>query len=315
MQRKGKKFNFLSKTTLIIAAILVMSLSAVLLLWHGNANSMQSISATPAQVYFEGKYRIGDGDWKKIVKGEHISSTKGDVTLHGNFHMLTPSGEYIGVFSGTTPIAFYTDHIHLTFCEAGGKPYEIDHENPLYGASACGEDWTLHSFTKGVEYIEIIVHNPHNFGNENAIDEMLSNTAFGVGIDFEKGILDSGEPQRNTGLLFIIASLMFLGTALFSSLIHLKNSKIIWLLGLISLFAGVYFTYSSTGISFWSESIISNTTILGCSMMFYMFFLSILVVYSLQRTKKIGFTKYFAKRRCSTQKIFAMKKRFIGASI
>ena len=81
---------------------------------------------------------------------------------------------------------------------------------------------------------------------------------------------------------------MFLGTALFSSLINLKNSKIIWLLGLVSLFAGVYFTYSSPGISFWSESIVSNTIILGFSMMFYAFFLSLLVAYSLQRTKKVG---------------------------
>ena len=60
------------------------------------------------------------------------------------------------------------------------------------------------------------------------------------------------------------------------------------MLGLVSLFAGVYFTYSSSGISFWSESIVSNTIILGASIMFYAFFLSLLVAYSLQRTRKIG---------------------------
>ena len=288
MHSKKTKFDFLNKTMLMIVAILLMILSAIILLWQGNKNSLQSIPATPAQLYFDGEYRIGDGEWQEIVEGEHISSTKGDVTLRGNFHMLTPGGEYIGVFSGTTPVAFYTNHINLTFYESDGKPYVIDHENPLFGVSACGVDWTAHSFSKDAGVIEILVHNPHNFGNENAIDEMLSNIAFWVGIDFEKDMLDSGEPQRNTGLLFIIASLMFLGTALFSSLIHLKNSKIIWLLGLVSLFAGVYFTYSSPGISFWRESVVSNTIILGASMMFYMFFLVMLVGYSLQRTKKIG---------------------------
>lgn len=288
MHSKKTKFDFLNKTMLISVTILFMVLSAIILLWQGNKNSLQAIPATPAQIYFEGEYRIGDGEWQEIVEGEHISSTKGDVTLRGNFHMLTPGGEYIGVFSGTTPVAFYTNHINLTFYESDGKPYVIDHENPLFGASACGEGWTAHAFSKDAGVIEIVVHNPHNFGNENAIDEMLSNVAFWAGIDFEKEMLDSGEPQRNTGLLFIIASLMFLGTALFSSLIHLKNSKIIWLLGLVSLFAGVYFTYSSTGISFWSESIVSNTAILGSSMTFYMFFLVMLVAYSLQRTKKIG---------------------------
>ncbi|MBO5736259.1 MAG: histidine kinase, partial [Clostridia bacterium] len=277
-----------NKTALIIVAIVFMIFSAIILLWQGNKNSMHAIPATSAQVNFQGEYRIGDGEWQKIVEGEHISSTKGDVTLRGNFHMLTPSGEYIGVFKGTTPIAFYTNHINLTFYESNGKPYVIDHENPLFGASACGVAWTDHSFSKDAGIIEIVVHNPHNFGNENAIDEMLENISFWGGIDFEKDMLDSGEPQRNTGLLFIIASLMFLGTALFSSLIHLKNSKIIWLLGLVSLFAGVYFTYSSAGISFWSDSIVSNTIILGSSMILYAFFLSLLVVFSLQRTKKIG---------------------------
>ena len=288
MHSKKNKFDFINKKTLIVVAILFMVFSAVVLLWRGNKNSLQAIPATPAQVYFAGEYRIGDGEWKEIVEGEHISSTKGDVTLRGNFHISTPNGEYIGIYSGTTSIAFYTDHINLTFIESDGKSYVIDHENPLLGYSACGVGWTSHSFSKDAGVIEIVVHNPHNFGNENAIDEMLSNIAFWAGIDFEKDILDSGEPQRNTGLLLIIASLMFLGTALFSSLIHLKNSEIIWLLGLVSLFAGIYFTYSSPGVSFWSESIVSNTIILGASMMFYMFFLAILVAYSLQRTKKIG---------------------------
>ena len=288
MHNKKTKFDFLNKTMLISVTILFMVLSAIILLWQGNKNSLQAIPATPAQIYFNGDYRIGDGEWQEIVEGEHISSTKGDVTLRGNFHMLTPSGEYIGVYSGTSLIAFYTDHINLTFIENGGEPYVIDHENPLFGYSACGVDWTAHAFSKDSGIIEIIVHNPHNFGNENAIDDMLSNIAFWSSIDFEREILDSGKPQRNTGLLFIIASLMFLGTAVFSSLINLKNSKIIWLLGLVSLFAGVYFTYSSPGISFWSESIVSNTIILGFSMMFYAFFLSLLVAYSLQRTKKVG---------------------------
>lgn len=288
MHRKKIKFDFINKKTLIVFAILFMVLSAIMLLWQGNKNSLQAMPATPAQICFKGEYRIADGEWQEIVEGKHIPSTKGDVTLRGNFHMSKPNGEYIGVFSGTTPIAFYVDHINLTFIENAGQPYVIDHENPLFGASACGVDWTAHSFSNNPGIIEIVVHNPHNFGNENAIDDMLSNVAFWSGIDFEKGMLDSGEPQRNTGLLFIIASLMFLGTALFSSLIHLKNSKIIWLLGLVSLFAGVYFTYSSPGISFWSESIVSNTIILGSSMMFYAFFLSLLVTYSLQRTKKVG---------------------------
>ena len=289
MNDKETKSRFLNMTTLTIAGVLLLLLSAVILLWHGNATSNQAIPALVAQVYFDGEYRIADGQWHKIVKGNHIPSTEGDVTLRGNFHMLTPDGEYIGIYSGDMPIALYTDHIHLTFYEGENEPYAMDMENPLFGDSVCGVCWSAYSYTStSEEPIEILIHNPHNFGNETAIDELLSNMALWSGLDFEKGVLERGEPQRNVGLLFVIVSLLFLGTALFSTLIHVKNSKIIWLFGIVILFAGTYLSYSADGVSFWSESVVSNTTILGCSMMFYMLFLSVALVHFLKSTKIIG---------------------------
>ena len=272
-----------------IAGILALILLAVFLLWFNNSRSMQAESALIAQVYFDGEYRIEEGDWHKIVKGEHIPATKGDVTLRGNFHMLAPDGEYVGVFRGDVPIALYTDHINLTFYEVGREPFVFDMENRLYGSSACGEGWTAHTLTSDSnELIDILVHNPHPYGNETAIDEMLSSMAIWGDISFEKGVLNDGEPQRNMGMMLMLVSIVFLGIALFSSLIHVKNSKTIWLLGLVVLFAGLYFTYSASGVSFWSESVVSNTTILGFSMMFYMLFLSMTIARLLRTTKKAG---------------------------
>ena len=288
MQKKDAEFNFFNKTTLIIVGILLIFLSAVIMLWQGNKNSTQAEPAMLAQVYFKGYYRIDDGDWIEIKKGEHISSTKGKVTLRGNFHMLNPLGEYEGVYTDEIPIAFYTNHINLTF-HINGNAYEIEHENPVFGKSACGKSWSAYAVSNGGNEIEIVVYNPHNFGNENAIDEMLSNIALWDGINFEKGILDSGKTQRDIGLLFTIASFIFLGTALFSSLIYVKNSELIWLLGLIILFAGLYITYNSYGIAFWNESIFTNTSILGISMMLYMLFLAALIASSFKITKKVGF--------------------------
>ena len=289
MSEKETKFRLFNKPTLTIASILLLLLSAVFLLWHGNATSNQAMPALVAGLYFDGEYRIADGQWQKIVKGEHIPSTVGDVTLRGNFHMLAPDGEYIGLYDGDLPIALHIDHISLTFNEGEGEPYVMDVENSLFGDSACCVDWTAYTPTTGRdEPIEILIHNPHSFGNETAIDELLSNIAFWSGLDFEKGVLESGESQRDIGLLFIIVSLIVLGTALFSTLIHIKNSKILWLFGIVILFAGTYLSYSADGVSLWSESIVSNTTILGCSMMFYMFFLSIAIVYFLKGTKTIG---------------------------
>ena len=264
MDSKETKFSFINKTMLWIVGILVLLFLAVMLLWHGNATSNQAKPALVAQIYFDGEYRIADGEWQKIVKGNHISSTEGDVTLRGNFHMLAPDGEYVGIYSGDVPIALYIDHINLTFYEGENEPFVIDVENPLYGNSACHEDWIAYMLTSGSEEpIEILIHNPHRFGNETAIDEMLSNVALWADIEFEKSVLESGNTQRDIGLLFSIISLVVLGNALFSTLIHIKNSKILWLFGIVILFAGTYLSYSADGVSFWSESVVSNTTILG----------------------------------------------------
>ena len=272
-----------------VVGIVFILLFVVLLLWHGNANSMQAQPALLAQVYFDGEYRIADGAWREIVKGEHIPSTQGDVTLRGNFHMLTPDGEYIGIYTGDIPIALYVDHISLTFYEGNNEPYVIDMENPLYGDSACGVDWSAYILTEESEKpIEILIHNPHRFGNETAIDEFLANTALWANIDFENSVLESGTTQRNTGLIFILVALAVLGIALFSTLIHIKNSKLLWLFGLMTLFAGIYFAYSARGVSFWSESIVSNTVAVGSAMMLYMFFLSATIVYLLGAKKKEG---------------------------
>ena len=289
MRDKEIKSRFFNRTKIMIAGILLLLLSAVVLLWYGNATSNQAIPALVAGVYFDGEYRIADGEWQKIVKGNHISSTEGDVTLRGNFHLVAPDGEYVGIYSDSIPIALYTNHINLTFYEGENEPYVIDVENPLYGDSACHEDWTDYTLTSSREEpIEILIHNPHRFGNETAIDEMLSSTALWTDIEFEKGVLEIGNTQRDIGLLFAIISLIVLGTALFSTLIHIKNSKIIWLFGTVILFAGTYLSYSADGVSFWNESVVSNTTILGCSMIFYMFFLSVALVYFLKDTKTIG---------------------------
>ena len=224
------------------------------------------------------------------MEGEHIPATKGDVTLRGNFHLYTPDGtQYLGVFEDSVPIAFYTDHINLTFYEDGQETFVIDRENHLYGVAACGADWCAQSFSgDGSQPVEIVIHNPHHFGNENAIDELLAGMALWSGIDFERSVLDSGQPQRNTGLFFVIVSLVLLGSALFSTLLHVPNTRIIWLLGATILSAGIYLAYSAPGVSFWNESRSANTSILGCSMMFYMLFVSGIITSFLKSTKRIG---------------------------
>ena len=210
------------KTRLTAIATVVLLCAAVLLIWFGQSHNMQAINAFVAQVYFEGEYRIEDGAWQEVVAGVHIPATKGDVTLRGKFHMRAPDGEYIGVYADSTPLAFCCDHLNLTFLEDGTEPITSDHENPIFGTSGCGVDWVAHTFSaENTEPVEILIHNPHHFGNENAIDDMLSKLAIWESIDFEKNTLASGKVQRSTGFVFMIASFVLLGIALFSFILFL----------------------------------------------------------------------------------------------
>lgn len=290
MPGRKTKLQKINSVTWRVAGTLFLFLTAALLLWFVTVNSQQAQGAIAATVRFIGEYRVGDSEWQEIVEGQHIPATKGDVTLRGNFHLFAPDGEYVGIMKESIPLALFTDHINLTIFEGENSPYVIDNENPLYGVSACGENWTAHSFSgDSTEPIEIIVHNPHGFGNETAIDELLSKVAIWGTFDFERGVLANGKIQRNAGLLFIIVSLVMLGTALFSALLHVPNSRIIWLFGFVILFAGAYLAYSAEGVSFWSEEVAVNTAILGVSMMFYMLFVLRITACFLHKTQKVGF--------------------------
>jgi hypothetical protein len=283
------KFETFKKRYFPIAGVLLLLLLATFLVWFNNSRSMQSSPPMIGSVYFDGEYRIGDGEWQQIIEGKHIPATEGDVTLRGNFHMLDPEGRYEGVYRYEIPIAFFLDHINLTFYEVGSEPYVMDTENPIYGDSLCGVRWEAYTPpTTREDTIEILVHNPHSFGNETAIDEMLSQTALWTGIDFENSVSNRGQTQRSVGMILLLVSIVFLGIALFSSLIHVKSSKLIWLTGLMILFAGLYFSYSADGIHFHSDSTVSSTTVLGASMMFYMLFLCMLIACLLKTTKIIS---------------------------
>lgn len=284
------KIQFKDKLWLHVAGIVMLLLLAIVLLWHNNAHSMQATSAIAAQVRFVGEYRIGDGSWQEITEGKHIPAAKGDVTLRGKFHVYTPDGtQELGVLEGETPIAFYTNHINLTFYEGGQKLLSTDRENPLYGVSACGATWCVYSFSgDSTEPMEIVVRNPHRFGNETAVDELLDTVAIWSGFDFAQDQMESEKGQRNAGLLFLIVSLVLLGIALFSGLLHVRGSRLIWVMGMAILSAGVYMMYSLPGIQFWSESVTTNTTLVLASIMFYMLFISLIITFYLKGTKKIG---------------------------
>ena len=279
-------FQKTKRSHLQIIGVLILVSLAVILLWFNMTTSSQSDLSMVPRVYFEGEYQVNGGEWLDIVEGEHIPATKGDVTLRGNFYFQLKilDEEITGIYRDL-PIMIYLDHIFVTVYDGEYGAYCSDIEGIL-----CGEGWNAYEIKSPEDQtIEIVIHNPHAFGNETAIDKMLSSLAIKDELRlYEKNALSSGETERNIGLLFIMASVMLLGIALFSTLIRIKNIKAIWVLGGLVLFAGLYFIYSSEGVFLWSESVAANTTILVASMMLYMFFFSMLIVCFLTALQAVG---------------------------
>lgn len=282
MQESERKQNIWKKIPFAAIGIIAVMVVMLLLLWININNSQQSSPAFLPKVYFEGQYRIGDGEWQTVKKGKHISSTKGDVTLEGKFHLRAPSGEYLGAAGKDTPLAFYLNHILVSVQEKNCEPYEFDIESDYAGEGLCGEHCLLYTLQSD-DVVTITVKNKHRFGNENSIDEMMSEFAIYADASYSNTFTEKGNIERNAGLVFTISAFVLLGIALFSNLLHIEDSSKLWLIGLCVLFAGGFFIYSAKGISFLGDSFIGNTTILGICMMMYMLCICALVTSSLSK--------------------------------
>lgn len=275
------KFNRYTLLTICLVALLLIS---AIFVWSGSDNSMQSSYPTSADASFQGHYKIGDGEWLPISEGEHISSTKGDVTLLGSFKIHNPeTGAPLDRFPYSAPITLYFNHINATIYAQDGRKFHFSIENKELGEDMCGI--TLNHFSLSAigvnednNLLTIVIHNPHRFGNENAIDEFLANISLAQGAELERIILDKGSSERNISIAVIIFSLIILGIAMFSSIIRIKYSKNIWLIGLVVFFAGLYFLFDSFGVCLWSRSIIVNTRVLCLCIMLYILSYSSLVV-------------------------------------
>ena len=284
----NKKFSFF-KSTFFSIAIIVLLLFSLIFLWVGAKNSTQAASPSIAGVSFQGEYQIGDGEWRTVTAGQHIPTNQGDVTIRGIFLMHNPeTGEAIGPLSTGNTVHLYLNHLGGTAVLPGGGRIPFDAENDQFGEDACAVMWTAVPAT-GADPITIILHNPHDFGNPDAIDEFFEHMSIAPGIYMEQMMLEKGESERTVGSLILIVSVVILGIAVFSSIIHLKYVHELWLMGLMSSFAGGYFLFDAFAVSIWNEPYILNTRALGLCMMFYVLFVTVLIVTQLKKsTQAVG---------------------------
>ena len=278
--RKSIVFSIVTVAILLFAAVF---------LWLGSRNSSQAVSPTIAGVSFRGEYKIGNGEWQTYEIGKHIPANQGDVTLRGIFLKHNPeTGEAIGTLSPGSTVTVYFNHIGGSVILPSGAQIMFDAENDLLGEDACAA--MFGSFpAMGEEPITIILCNPHDYGNANAIDEFFEHMSIAPGIYLDSMMLAKGETERTVGSVVLIIAIVILGIAAFSSFIHISYSREMWLIGLMSFFAGGYFMMDAFAVSRWSEPNIFNTRALGLCTMLYMLFGTALVVNRLaSRARTVG---------------------------
>ena len=246
---KSTKWNIIGYSVLILLAMaLVLSVSH-----HDNGTDRK-----PApQVVFQGEYKIGDEPWQPIVEGKYISAVRGDITLRGRFLQKLSNETALMLVEPNSEIALFLDHI-------GGEVYingELNDifpaEDPHIGKSSCGKGWVVYKH-KGTESdtLEIVLKNPHIFGNATAVNELLRSMCIYTGFSFSEEKAKEGFAEWWIGAAVIITALVLIGVAIFSWLTGLDESDVLWLVGIAVLFEGGYLILDAPNANLWDSKII-----------------------------------------------------------
>lgn len=273
-----------------IVCILVTLFAAYILLWSNSRIAIQATGSIYPEVIFEGEYKIGEGVWQEYRQGIHLPSNQGDVTLKGILIKQLPgSKEQVGNVCQEEIVAFYCDHLMVTIWEENREPFILESEIPKYEIT-CAKIWQFYRYQgEETREIEIRIHNPHQFGNVNAVDDMLNNMYIYLGYEFEEDRINEGAIQRIQGTIFLLGACCMLGISLFAGRIHIGVNHYFWKLGLLMVFAGGYIILNSENVNLWRPNYTFNTAALGICMMLYQYLLTVLITHVLgEKTKKFG---------------------------
>ena len=278
------------KQKMMLASVILFFAFSCALVVNAILNNSQAQWAIIPDVRFVGEYKIGDGEWYPVVEGEHIPATKGDVRLKGVLEILDPeTKEPFGTVEKGSLMLFDFNHINLAITDSDEIIYVCDTENPEAGEDMCGCTSTVVKSIGDDGYFEAIIRNNHSFGNETAVDELLSSMKLYASDYSEKIALRSGQRDRVVAIVIIIAAFIVLGLALFSWLLYKSAFKNYLLGGLLILTAGIFFLFTSKAFFFWSDKVIVNTMMTELSAMAYVLFAYAIVKGMLsEKTKKIA---------------------------
>lgn len=266
--------------------MVAIGIGGLLALSNQKTGTEQAQLATGIQLDFQGKYKIGDGNWHSYIKGEHIPATDGDVTLKG-FLYLQKDTEQVILYD--VPLVFFLNHIGGEIYHNDVLVHVFDCENEQIGNISCGKLWGGNYRYPADETMEIkiVLRNPHRIGNAAAIDDFLENIYTG-NIDMLKQQL-SKETNIQYLLALVVSILAFviLGVAIFASILRIPQSKLLGIIAVVSLCAGGWIFLGAKNISFYNDSVSFNTAGLEIFRMLYGFFVSCLFLFSFNKKRRV----------------------------
>lgn len=265
---------------LLFIAICAVSLGVI------STNTSASKGASLLSAKFSGQYKIEDGDWKPIPEDGHISTTSGDVTLRGKFIFTTPDGEvYTDNVSGYT-LNFYCNHISVGIRLGEGKVL-FDAENPHIGVDACGALWSAFTFPEMADgVVEIVISNPHDHGNELAIDQFLENVRTETPTLLGKTLKKDYDAYRYIGFAFVAIGLGVFILTFVAFFAKLRIAHLLWVIGFWAFFTGGFYILDVVDVFLWNEHAPFNTTALCFCQILSHFFLGVFATCCLSGKKK-----------------------------
>ena len=276
MPKEMKIKNY--KQKFIFASVILFVVLSSILVINAVLNNSQAQWAIIPDIKFVGEYKIGDGEWQPVIEGEHIPATKGDVKLKGVLEIVDPeTKEPFGTVEKGSLMLFSFNHINLAVTENDQIVYVSDTEYPAAGEDLCGNTSTVVEYMGDDGCFEATIRNYHRFGNETAIDELLSSMTLYASDYSEKIALRSGQNERLIAIMIILAAFIVLGIAFFSAPLYSSMFSTMLFGGLLILSAGIYFLVTSKAFYFWYDTVIVNTMSTGLSAMAYILFALILM--------------------------------------
>ena len=267
-----------------LAAVLVCVFGFFLLSGQEQTTREKLRSSGPF-LTFEGVYRVGSDPWMTYEEGTHIPATAGEVRLRGRFYQNSDLGK-------TEPfgqrIYFRLNHLCASFDLGKEKAVTGEGHN---GHSVCGDLW-LEGFVypeASPEELEILLTNPHIFGNATAVDEFLTSAYAGDRVMLEALLTSESVTDNVIALMLLMLAASLTGFSCFAAQLSLSQRRVLWTLSALLLCASAWFYFCAKNTLFYTETSVFYVTGLELSRMLYGLSASALTLFCLEdKAQRIG---------------------------